>query len=87
MYLEELCGFQAHGTLGTQRTDNTKASFEISNDIQNKQSLLKKKKMNSSPISEVLTFVQSMNEDDILLISEDVKPQTGKIIYRHLILS
>lgn len=43
--------------------------------------------MNSSPISEVLTFVQSMNEDDILLISEDVKPQTGKIIYRHLILS
>lgn len=73
MYLEELCGFQAHGTLSTQRTDNTKASLEISNDIQNKQPLLEKE-MNSPPISEVLTFVQSMNEDNTLLISEDVKP-------------
>lgn len=45
------------------------------------------KKMNSPPISEVLTLVQSMNEDIILLISEDIKPQTGEVLYSHLILS
>lgn len=28
-----------------------------------------------------------MNEDNILLISEDIKPPTGKVLYRDLILS
>lgn len=46
-----------------------------------------KKEMNSPLISEVPTLVQSTNEDNILLISEDVKPQTSEVLYRHLILS
>lgn len=67
MHLEELCGFQAQGTLIIPKIVlRITTIFIINNPCS--------KRMNSPPVSKVLMQTQSMNEEDVLLISDDVEP-------------